>query len=271
MISLAQFFEKLWSQYTKICPQAIKLHQLFDKAGEPIINDHIAFRTFADSKIDIDNLQEEIFVLGYSPLENYYFKNKKLNARCYTHKKSPTKIFISELRWLELSDDCQGIIKPLIEQSDTHISTNKSATLDAGRLWELPLYSEYKTLLKESEYAAWFSVWGLRANHFTLFVNHLKQYSNLQLVVDLLIAEGYSLNTSGGVIKGTKQDKLIQSSTLADNVDVLFSDVGMRKVTSCYYEFAQRFEQDNGQLFEGFVTNSADKIFESTNQGRSND
>lgn len=271
MLSLTQFFNQLWLQYTQICPQAVSIHQLFENSGEPMVNDHVAFRTFADSAISIDNLQEELFTFGYSPLEDYYFKNKKLHARCYIHKSSPTKIFLSELLWLQLSDESQAVIQPLMTQISDHISHKKSVNFNAGRLWELPLYGDYQRLLKESEYAAWLSVWGLRANHFTLFVNHLKRYPQLQLVVDLLLAQGYKLNNAGGIIKGSEQEQLIQASTLADKVEVLFDDAGVQKISSCYYEFAQRFEQDNGQLFQGFVTNSADKIFESTDQGLNND
>jgi hypothetical protein len=35
-------------------------------------------------------------------------------------------------------------------------------------------------------------------------------------------------------------------------------------IPSCYYEFAQRFPMPDGKLFNGFVTRSANKIFEST-------
>jgi len=56
--------------------------------------------------------------------------------------------------------------------------------------------------LEESEYAAWLSVLGLRANHFT--------------------------------------------------------------IKSCYYEFARRYPDRKGLLFQGFVSASVDKIFEST-------
>ena len=38
---------------------------------------------------------------------------------------------------------------------------------------------------------------------------------------------------------------------------------GMEEIPSCYYEFALRYPKD-GELFQGFVAASADKIFEST-------
>ena len=37
-------------------------------------------------------------------------------------------------------------------------------------------------------------------------------------------------------------------------------------VPSCYYEFAKRYSDSTGQIYQGFVTASADKIFESTNK-----
>jgi hypothetical protein len=44
---------------------------------------------------------------------------------------------------------------------------------------------------------------------------------------------------------------------------VQFSD-GTYEIPACYYEFAHRFKV-NGVLYNGFVEQSADKIFESTN------
>ncbi len=75
---------------------------------------------------------------------------------------------------------------------------------------------------------------------------------------------GFALNTSGGEIKGSPEVLLEQSSTLADDAKVQFSD-GEFAVPSCFYEFALRYLQPNGEIYTGFVAASADKIFESTN------
>ncbi|WP_019614720.1 DUF1338 domain-containing protein [Psychromonas ossibalaenae] len=267
MTVLNDFFSPLWQQYSAISPQASAIQRLFAEEGEPLVNDHIAFRTFADSPISIDYLEKEIFALGYRHLDSYHFAKKKLDARCYIHPQSATKIFISELLRSELSVGAQNIINKLLEQ----ITTEACIDLHAGRIWQLPDYADYLTLLEESEYAAWLSVWGLRANHFTLFVNHFKKYRQLSQVVDLLQQQGYQLNSAGGVIKGSADDLLIQASTMADLCEVEFEDAGKQRITTCYYEFAQRFKQADGQLFQGFVPGSADKIFESTNIGGSND
>ena len=264
---LNNFYQELWQQYTDITPQALAIQHLFENEGEALVNDHVAFRTFAHSNISIDHLETQILALGYEYLDSYHFKNKKLDARCYVHTDSPTKIFISELLWLSLSELAQRIIAPVIQQ----INLQPAARLNAGRVWDIPTYENYLTLLDESEYAAWLLVWGLRANHFTVYVNHLKKYSKLSQVVELLQRHGYALNSAGGVIKGTKEDLLIQASTMADSIAVSFPDVGEQQITSCYYEFAQRFEKIDGSLYQGFVASSADKIFESTNRGMSDD
>lgn len=267
MNELDVFFDQLWQQYSGISPQAVAIHRLFESEGEVLVNDHIAFRTFANSKISIDHLENEIFAMGYKHLDSYHFENKKLDARCYLHGKSPTKIFISELLWGNLSEKAQVILKNIISQADSTSHSCSKSLLSSGRLWALPTYADYLSLLNESEYAAWLSVWGLRANHFTLSVNHFKKYPELSQVVELLQKQGYKLNRSGGVIKGTKNDLLIQAATMADRLEIEFKDAGKQEISTCYYEFAQRFKQQDGRLYQGFVASSADKIFESTNSG----
>jgi hypothetical protein len=124
-------------------------------------------------------------------------------------------------------------------------------------------HTEYKTLLEESEYAAWMSAFGFRVNHFTVNVNALKKFNNLQALNDFIKSNGYKLNAAGGEIKGSKDVYLEQSSTLADKVKVQFSD-GTFEIPSVYYEFALRYKLADGKLYQGFVEKSADKIFEST-------
>ncbi|MFP3457566.1 DUF1338 family protein, partial [Psychrobacter sp. SIMBA_152] len=74
----------------------------------------------------------------------------------------------------------------------------------------------------------------------------------------------FALNTSGGEVKGSPEVLLEQSSTLADEYAVTFSDGDMR-IPSCFYEFAIRYPKPDGEIYTGFVAASADKIFESTN------
>ena len=266
---LDTFFEKLWQQYTAITPQALAIHELLNQHETTLVNDHVAFRTFANSPYSISQLEPELFKLGFKAFDNYQFDKKKLLARSYIHKDSPTKIFLSEILWQELPAGSQIIIRKIIEDnSGDETVPKKPISLSSGRLWSMPSYVDYLALLKDSEYAAWLSVWGLRANHFTIYVNYLRQYTHLESVIELLQQHQYLLNEEGGVIKGTPQDFLIQASTMADKQLVKFPNGSEQLIASCYYEFAQRFEQPNGDIYQGFVPSSADKIFESTNSNK---
>ena len=135
----------------------------------------------------------------------------------------------------------------------------------AGRPWKVT-HNDYLALLAESEYAAWVAAFGFRVNHFTVDMRSLSTFPDLDALNAFLVEHGFQLNDSGGLIKGTREQKLEQSSTRADAIDVAFSDVTVR-IPSCYYEFARRYALPSGELFHGFVPASADKIFESTDVG----
>lgn len=260
-----QFFSQLWQQYLDITPQASAIHQLFVERGEPVINDHVALRTFSESPIALCQLLPELEKLGYRAYGKYRFENKKLDALSFMHcvDENAPRIFLSELKVRELSPEAQAIIEQLISQIPLD-AVDDASVFWRGRLWQMPTQTQYESLLQESEYAAWLSVWGLRANHFTVSVNHLRQLQDLQAVNQLLKQQGFALNTAGGEIKGTPAVLLEQSSTLADRIEVCFGDGQKAQVPSCFYEFARRYEESPGQLFHGFIEGNADKIFEST-------
>lgn len=130
------------------------------------------------------------------------------------------------------------------------------------RPWNIN-YKDYQALLNESEYAAWLAAFGFIPKHFTVSINHLDSLSEIAEVNKFLKQNGFILNSSGGEIKGSPEDLLEQSSTVARPVKVEFAD-GVHSVPGCYYEFAKRYNDENGVLFQGFVAKSADKIFEST-------
>lgn len=258
-------FSELWKDYVAITPSAHKIHALLaNKAqSETIVNDHVAFRTFNTEKVNLEKLAAHFLALGYEEKGQYNFEAKKLSAKHFEHADiTKPKVFISELRVEELSDKAQTIIAKMVEgvNAESVVADN---FLYSGTHWQVTK-AEYDTLLNESEYAAWMSAWGYRANHFTVSVNQLNGDYTLPQVNDLLKEAGFTLNTSGGEIKGGKDVCLAQSSTMADSETVVFSDASVA-IPSCFYEFAERFEMADGQLYQGFVAASADKIFESTN------
>ena len=77
---------------------------------------------------------------------------------------------------------------------------------------------------------------------------------------DFLASKDFKLNSSDGEVKGTPHVFLEQSSTLAKKVEVKFTD-GQKEIPSRYLEFAERYQLDSGELYQGFVAESAEKIF----------
>jgi len=255
-------FDKIWQQYIDVTPSAKTIHQLLGN-GSDIINDHVAYRTFNSAKVNLAKLAEHLLTIGYTECGQYDFAAKKLTAKHFEHSDSTMpKVFISELRVEEFSAEIQEIIGNLVGQLPDNIS-ERDDFLYSGQLWDISS-ADYQTLLATSEYAAWLSAWGYRANHFTVSINHLENYDDITVVNSTLKAAGYLLNTNGGEIKGDSEVKLEQSSTLADKAKVIFTDKEM-EIPSCFYEFAKRYPLANGELYTGFVAASADKIFDSTN------
>ena len=258
-----QFFAHLWQKYLQLTPQAAKIRQLFVDQGNSIVNDHVAFRTFDVAPISIDELEHHLLGLGYKHYENYQFAQKHLLARAYLPKNPRhARIFLSELITAELSSRAQEVIYAACQTIDEY-ATRGESIFWGGRLWSMPSWQEYNILLNESEYAAWLIVHGLCANHFTLSVNALNE-PNLEYVNARLQQAGFRLNGEGGAIKGTPEVLLEQSATLADRVDMIFRDGDIHSVPSCFYEFAKRYHDGNGRLFQGFVPDNANKIFHST-------
>ncbi|MFV0543998.1 MAG: DUF1338 domain-containing protein [Marinicella pacifica] len=258
-----QFFEALWQQYMAITPQAAAIHQLLAERGEQPVNDHVALRTFGTDKLGLKALIPLIETLGYRVKGDYEFTAKNLTAVHFEHQDDPNhpKIFLSQLNIESLPDDLQAIVAGL----DAQVAPEKTGKLDflfSGRPWVLS-FADYIQLLQVSEYAAWTAAFGYRANHFTVSINHLLTFFEIEMLNTFLLDQGFQLNESGGQVKGTPEQLLEQSSTLADMVHVKFSDTE-HTIPGCFYEFAKRYPQSNGRLYQGFIAASADKIFEST-------
>jgi hypothetical protein len=257
-------FEKLWEQYATENPGAGKIYTLFQDEGEQVVNDHVAFRTFDDPRVNIDVLSKPFIDAGYQPAGEYFFEKKKLRARHYELPGSPEspRVFISELLLGEFSQELQDTIRQQLDLVPEE-TLNSPDLIFKGSIFSSISYAAYSTLREESEYAAWMYAFGYRANHFTVSINFLEKFEAIEDVNSFLKSNGFQLNSSGGEIKGTPEQLLEQSSTLADQVEVSFSD-GTHTIPGCYYEFAKRYPGKDGKLFSGFIAGSADKIFEST-------
>lgn len=264
MSQIKSLFDTMWKDYIELNPQAQKIVDLLESKGEKVVNDHIALRTYNLPEVTIDVISKPFLDAGYVERGTYDFEEKKLFAKHFEHSDSSLpKVFISELLTEEFSDTAQAFMKKAVAQ----IPADKISSFDfmvSGRSWDLTS-DEYEQLKNETEYGAWVAAIGYRPNHFTVFINDLKGFSDIKVLNSFLKESGFKLNDSGGEIKGSAELFLEQSSTLADSVDVEFSDKKI-SIPSCYFEFAKRYPLPDGKLYQGFVAASADKIFESTDK-----
>ncbi|MGF1836584.1 DUF1338 domain-containing protein [Photobacterium sanguinicancri] len=263
MERVEQLFDNLWQDYIqRLCPSADQVHTLLTE-DEPLLNDHIALRTFNLPKVGLDVLAAPFIAIGYQPCGTYHFEAKKLYAEHFEHPNpAAPKVFISELLVGQCSSLLQQAVRDLVKQVP-EMAMKDPAFLYGGRLWDIDL-ATYEMLAAESEYAGWLAAHGFGANHFTVSINQLEQFTEVAEVNHLLAHNGFAINMSGGAVKGSPEEMLEQSSTMADKVPVAFLD-GVKQVSGGFYEFAKRYPKNDGELYTGFVAASADKIFESTN------
>jgi len=258
---MKKIIEELWNSYRELTPSVSRVQEILDLNNQGFFSDHIAFRTISHPKFNKEQLAYRFIKKGYYIKGYYRFYTKKLRAIHLEHSDpNLPRIFISEI----VLEDVSFYTRDLLIKAFNHIPRSFDNILKHGRNWKVSHFV-YNQLQEESEYAAWLYVHGLRPNHFTLNVNKLKFHS-IDSVCALISDSGIKMNTSGGLIKGSAYFGLKQASTIADQIPIVFEDVNEPILTpSCYIEFAERFKKNNA-LFSGFITSSADRIFESTNK-----
>ena len=253
-----------------------------------IQNDHIAFRTLGVAHLGIGSLEKIFLHYGYARRDSYDFPTKKLNAYWYAPPEPHfPRIFISELRVDELSDKAQRILRSYTDEVTRDpvddLNLDDAAQVDAflhSPLWRLPSLADYERLADESEYAAWVIYNRYYLNHFTISVHTLPGgYDTVPNFNAFLEAHGVKLNDSGGKVKVSPDEKLLQSSTVAKMIEAEFAGGETREISGSYVEFAERRVLDEYRDLpkkevgrehrrEGFEAGNADKIFESTYKGQ---
>jgi len=263
-MQVQEIFDKLWSGYIAQNPEAKSIYDSFTSEGETVENDHIAFRTIFDTRINVDVLARPFLDAGYVQKGYYIFEDKHLTAKHYEHKSdiAAPRVFISQLMTEHFSPELQSVLKQCAARVPDELVFGNELIF-AGNVWGPPSYETYEMLRKESEYAAWLYVYGFVTNHFTVSINSLKKTDSILKVNQFLKNKGFILNSSGGEVKGTPEELLEQSSTKAGILPIDFVE-GTFEIPSCYYEFAFRYPDTDGKLYSGFIAKSADKIFEST-------
>jgi len=290
-------FDRLWEQYRRRVSYVQVYEQVVREAGATFVNDHIAFRTFANQSptTGIASLSRIFEALEYRPAGVYHFPTKHLNAIHYQHAHPGfPKLFISELQTWELSAQAQQSIsqalsshrEPLAASLLAELSRIDDETTNATRLadlvdyiqclpWHIPEQAAVQALNAESQYAAWVLVHGYNVNHFTSLVNShgVDSLNDLEKTIHALSEAGVPMKQA---IEGDPGSKLRQSATEAVTIDVDVSmqgQIGTLPWTYAYFELAERnamVDPATGQQtrFEGFLGPQATNLFEMTQVAR---
>jgi hypothetical protein len=286
---LQQVLNGLMTRYKERVPDVAAIFEAMIRENiindpSEIENDHIAFRTLGVKHLGIQSLEKIFLHYGYTKMDYYYFPEKKLDAYWYSPADTrDPRIFISELRVKDLSEPVQKIIKSYTDEvtSDPVDKLNLDDAQQVDQflhsgLWRLPTWTDYQTLSRESEYAAWAIYNRYYLNHFTVSVHNLKQgYNTVAGFNDFLERNGFTLNDSSGKVKKSPDGGLLQSSTVAQMIEAGFADGDKHMISGSYVEFAERrvlpqyadlpaSEIKRIHRREGFEAANADKIFEST-------
>jgi len=292
--TLAYVLEGLMRRYSERVPDVNKVADAMITEGiisdkNDIENDHVAFRTMGVPQLGIQSFEKIFLHFGFEKRDFFNFEGKKLNAYWFSPPETNgrnsafPRIFVSELRVDDLSENAQRIIKSYTDEVKSDpadsLDLNDAVAVDEflhKPLWRIPTWEDYEALQQESEYAAWVIYNRYYLNHYTISVHNLKSgYGTIQEFNAFLERIGIKLNDAGGKIKISPDGGLLQSSTVAKMIDAKFADGSKHTISGSYVEFAERkvLPQYAGITIDkierihrrdGFETGNADKIFEST-------
>lgn len=255
------FIRELWDNYVTITPSASKIKAFLRLNNDTLATDCIAFQSIDVDSCGVKRISRPFLDMGYVIQRNYCFKERKLQA---VHLENPfsknaPKIFISAL----LLDHCSAFTKRTLLNAFECYHFSEENILNLGRQWDIS-YAIYKKLARESDYAAWLYAHGLRASHFTLNIDQLKNYTMTELC-NKLQNLGVPLYDLGEIIKGSKDKGLRLVRTITDRISVRFEDIHQKVfIPSCYLEFSEKYVIGD-KYFGGFLTDVISKRFESTN------
>lgn len=290
---LESVLRELMERYTRRVPDVQRVLSALTVAGhirapDAVENDHIAFRTMGVPHLGIASLERIWLHYGYRRRDHYDFAEKQLDAFWYSPPEPRfPRIFISELRVGDLSDEARRIIRSYTDE----VTRDPVDTLDMDDgegvgaflhrpLWRTPSWDDYQRLASESEYAAWVIYNRYYLNHFTIAVHNLPEGVDTIPTFNAFIEQqGIHLNDAGGTVKSSPDGLLRQSSTVAQMLESTFAGGTRRSISGSYVEFAERrvlpafahltrTEIRREHRREGFEAGNADKIFESTYSGQ---
>jgi hypothetical protein len=231
-----ELLDQLWDNYASHVPYARTFEKL---AGARLVNDHVAFRS-----LDLEPCARIFERLGWKRAGAYDFPDARLDA-IYLSKPGQPRVFVSQLRYRELSEKAQQILErlpPPPQPGDDLAAWFRKPDM-------LFSQSDLLELEKESQYGAWLLLFGREVNHFTASVPDVALWQQRMREAGIPMKDA---------IEGEPGAGLRQTATKAAPRKVRTLD-GERDWPYAYLEIAER----NGG-FDGFVAAQARQLFEMT-------
>jgi len=277
---------KLWDKYQCLTPQLqiIQKH-LSQKGLSNLPLDHFAVIDLPGPHSGIPFLKKIFTDLGYVERGKDYLADKQNDFLWMAEndcdlqlaKAALPQVVVADFRLNEmplaiqqiiLKYSSQSALPPTLELNQPENALSQVINYLSGRDWPLPTVKEYLTVREFNELLAWVLVFGRRPNHFTLSIHLCDQFKSLNdfnhyIEQDLKI----KLNEEGGIVKGSHQSGISQSSTTGEQQTVKLAD-GSVNIPTGFVEFVWRFSQKPVQkfwndYFTGFVAQHADNVIES--------
>ncbi|XP_010477778.1 PREDICTED: uncharacterized protein LOC104756828 [Camelina sativa] len=249
---LRNVFENILKTYLKKNPTANKIWELVQSVdNEKIVYDHFTFKTLKVDGYGIDSLSSFFMDYGYKVRGEYYFP-KNLRVLWFSppdfhvpvdghglSNGSLPQLVLAEVVVDELSPESQEIIKKYLKPEGGKQSL--LSCILGNLIWEKPTWTDFNTLAKENEFAAWVLIHGYTMNHLAFSVHRFKhRFSDIICLKEYLEGKGFELNKDGGVLKVSQDGLLLQLSSISEKLAVEFADGVIETVPASFIEFIDR-------------------------------
>ena len=291
-------FARLWHQYLKRVPYALKYADIVGDMGGKVVIDHIALRTFnshtGEQPGGITAISHILELFGYTPAGHYTFAKNQITAIHFEVAGGYLpSVFVSQLEVDELPEWVQNMIHSAVKDTSYLISETaielmqllkESGTLPseaaellvedlAGyfrRPWDVPFLDDVLKINDVSQYAAWVLLHGNSVNHFAALINaqETPEWPDIEATCKALTKARIPMKD---FIEGESGSKLRQSATHAVKEDVeVRGEDGIEKITwtYAYFELTERGyvddEEGKKKRFTGFLSGQAKHLFDIT-------
>jgi hypothetical protein len=273
----------LWQRYLQECLQAQRIAQVF--AASPLVLDHFAIIDLPSQHTGIATLNQIFAAIDFLPQGRDYLADKQnefmwlasADAEMQAATAVLPQIVIADFDLAKVPNKISDIIMQYANQApafpwrefhqqcgkvyhDDQMIADQLIQLIVSycfqRDWQMPSAEDYRAVKTYNELLAWVLLHGRKINHFGLAIHHLKKFPDLTafnyfIVNDLSIP----LNQQGGIVKGTPEKGITQSSTESEN-------------DQPFIEFVWRFSNKESpwywkDYFTGFIGNQANYVIES--------